>query len=625
MHERARDLALRATGRVVTTHPKTTIALSITLAAVCIVLTAQRLEFRSDRSDLVSERLDWNRRYADYKACFPRWNDLIVCIEGDPDDSRIDEMARGLAAHLRDRPSIDTAEAGFDASDASPLLFRIDRDAEFTAHLARIDGARRLAACEDPNQALAVATAGMPPSAGDPGDDPIGRLEQLLQPFLAVFIDEAPSFAWMTADAGTGWQPFRSNSGRIRFIQIRLRDDVGGSIDSLGERLTELRATVGDVVADSGIDDLHWGVTGIPAIEADETAQSIRDSTLASIVAFALITVLMIIVFRGVTVPLLAAGSLVIAMAWSFGWLLASVGHLQLLSVVFTVILLGLGIDFALHLVARLELVQDEHDTLPDAMARVFGGIGPGLVTGAVTTAAAFGVVALTDFKGMAEMGIIAAGGVLLCLAAMCTVFPAAIALTGRWKRIIRHRPGGEAAHFAWGRLDWVDPHPVAILVVAAAAVAGLGAAALGVRYDPNVLNLHAPGVESVRWEQRVVADSAVSVWAALARTDPPLAPELVARLRALPTVSEVGGMGSLFPPTLATRRDVIADRRAQPPTVPAAAAGPDALLGQLVAVRVGLARRLDEMTDVDRARAEVLLARLERTVTCSWLGSSGR
>ena len=77
-------------------------------------------------------------------------------------------------------------------------------------------------------------------------------------------------------------------------------------------------------------------------------------------------------------IVMLAALALLVGIAWSFGWLVLTVGHLQLLSVVFSVILLGLGIDFALHLVARLELVQDEHADLPSAIARVFRGIGPG-------------------------------------------------------------------------------------------------------------------------------------------------------------------------------------------------------------------------------------------------------
>ena len=61
--------------------------------------------------------------------------------------------------------------------------------------------------------------------------------------------------------------------------------------------------------------------------------------------------------------------------------------------------LLGLGIDFALLFVSRLELIQDEHKDLASATARVYQRMGPAMVTGAVTTAAAFASIALTDFK----------------------------------------------------------------------------------------------------------------------------------------------------------------------------------------------------------------------------------
>ena len=71
------------------------------------------------------------------------------------------------------------------------------------------------------------------------------------------------------------------------------------------------------------------------AIEADETAQSIRDSTVASVLAFFLITVMMLLVFRGYIVPLLAAGSLLVGitmaktLAWSVGLPLVPVNHLE--------------------------------------------------------------------------------------------------------------------------------------------------------------------------------------------------------------------------------------------------------------------------------------------------------
>ena len=65
------------------------------------VLTVERLEFRADRSNLVNPDLEWNKRYADYKADYPRWNDVIICLQGPPEDRRIDELARHLAQELR--------------------------------------------------------------------------------------------------------------------------------------------------------------------------------------------------------------------------------------------------------------------------------------------------------------------------------------------------------------------------------------------------------------------------------------------------------------------------------------------------------------------------------------------
>ena len=94
-----------------------------------------------------------------------------------------------------------------------------------------------------------------------------------------------------------------------------------------------------------------------------------------------------------------------------------------------------------LHLLARLRVVHIEYDALPDAMARCFRDAGPGLITGAATAALAFAATALTDFKGVAEMGVIAGGGVMLLLIAMLCVFPAALAIGGRWRpRIERVR-----------------------------------------------------------------------------------------------------------------------------------------------------------------------------------------
>ena len=90
MHERARDALLGWWGRTVAARPAVSAGICLLLAAACVVLTAQKLEFQADRSDLIDRDLPWNRLYTAYKAHFARWDDLIVCLEGRSDDTRAD-------------------------------------------------------------------------------------------------------------------------------------------------------------------------------------------------------------------------------------------------------------------------------------------------------------------------------------------------------------------------------------------------------------------------------------------------------------------------------------------------------------------------------------------------------
>ena len=605
MHEPIRDAILGAWGRSVAQYPRITLGICLLLAFGSIALTLVRIEFHADRSELIDADLSWNRSYAQFKESFPRWDDVLVCVEGDAGDPRVDDAVRRLAETLVESPRVVAADAGFDTAEAGPRFFLAAPSREFAEALEELAQARRLAKAENVNAALATALSGL--NDETPPPDALDRLEQFLDPYLDALEGNEPSFSFLTESR---WQPLVSETGtgRLRFVRVQFAETNSG-IDQTSENLAWLREQVDRL---EGPLDLSWGVTGIPAIEADETAQSIRDASLASVVAMVLITLLMLLVFRGVRVPLLAAGSLLVGMAWSFGWLIIAVGHLQLLSVIFSVILLGLGVDFALHLVARLELVQDEHDDLPSATARVFRGIGPGMVTGALTTAAAFASTALTDFKGMAEMGIIAAGGIVLCMVAMLSAFPAGLALIGDWKRIIRRRRGGESAQFAHGWLDGVEDHPLRVLILCSVVVICFVVGAPRLRYDANVLNLQPPGIESVVWEKRLAEEDERSVWAALLLVTPTEAEQMIDRLRALDVVADVGGMGILLPKDRAERQRRVAELRQAPVETVTAAPGLDDMVVQLATIRAGLGTRSVSQPPAVQAR----LAKVVRRIT---------
>ncbi|MEC9373181.1 MAG: MMPL family transporter, partial [Planctomycetota bacterium] len=368
--------------------------------------------------------------------------------------------------------------------------------------------------------------------------------------------------AALLGDAGDETTRFTTGSGQLALVFVSMngaRED-SESVDPQGEAIEALRTHVREVRESSAeFASIEAGVTGVPVMESDEARQSMEDASMATMLALGVISVLMMLVYRGVVVPILAVLSLLLGMAWSFGWVTLAVGHLQLLSVVFAVMLLGLGIDIAIHLIARLELVHPDHDHMPQAVAQAFRGVGAGVVTGALTTAAAFGATALTDFSGMAEMGLIAAGGIALCTISVMTCFPAMLEALPHPERMLRSREGGEARPYMRGLLNGLNRRPWVFVGV------WVGVLALGVwgasqvRYNPDLLSLMPADAESVVWEKRLEESDARSVWhAVVVAENEDEARELTRSLRAQSLVAQVGAAGMLFPADVAEKQAIL-------------------------------------------------------------------
>jgi predicted RND superfamily exporter protein len=483
--------------RLVTTHPRATVAIAITLAAVALAITASRLTFQTSRSDLIDPGLAWQQRYAAFQDAFPTWDDLIVVI--DSEHGAAAQFADALAARLATNPTVGRVNNGFATAESPPGLILSRSTAEI--------------------QALVDASG---------------------QPLLE--------------EGASDWQHLRTASGRLLLLQ------VAGRNETTDERLlTAVRSAMTELRASPQFASIEAGVTGVPAMEMDESRQSIIDSTRASILALILISVVSWRVYRGWVVPMLAVAALLIGVAWSFGFLTLAIGHLQLLSVVFAVILLGLGIDTAIHLIARLELIHPDHDHLQPAVEQVFRGIGPGVLTGALTTAAAFLATAFTEFKGVAEMGIIASGGVILCTLAVMSIFPAFLELIPRPEQRLRSRSGGAARPYMRGRLAVLTRHARTTVTVSGLLFGILGVAALGIRYDPDLLRLQPPELESVHWEHRLLQDDARSFWhAVIVAPDLATARSLCAALERLETVDHVGGAGLVCPTNVYAKRALL-------------------------------------------------------------------
>ena len=183
---------------------------------------------------------------------------------------------------------------------------------------------------------------------------------------------------------------------------------------------------------------LNVGLIGEPVLDYDEMKQSQKDITLASIVSLVLCALIFIYGYNETGRPIKATICLVIGLAYTLAFTTLTIGHLNILTVTFVPMLIGLAIDFGVHLITRYEEELRHGKTAEAAMTKAMVFTGQGIFTGALTTAGAFLAMAFTHFSGIQEMGIICGGGLLLCLVPMMTLLPALL-LRGR-QNVIDHQ-----------------------------------------------------------------------------------------------------------------------------------------------------------------------------------------
>jgi predicted RND superfamily exporter protein len=292
---------------------------------------------------------------------------------------------------------------------------------------------------------------------------------------------------------------FSSFGGDLLFIFVQ-PDDPRSRADTLAPFVKAVAAAVGD----AGLDlptGVRVGFTGLPQYALDDRDVIQRDISRLSLVALGGVLLLFLLAFGSFRRPILAVVAVLAAVTWTLGLTSVHPGHLTLLSAFFASILLGLGIDFGIHLVDRVEEELARGARLEAAILAAVGGLARSFATSALTTASVFFAMQLSGFKGFAELGFISGLGVLLCLVAMLTVLPALLVVADgapAAARRVRSRRIGRVILGLQSR--WL---------AALLAVACLVALASGLpSFDSDYLNLQPADSEAVRLERRMVEES---------------------------------------------------------------------------------------------------------------------
>lgn len=549
--------------RVCLAQPWLVCFVAIVTAAGAAAWTAGNLGYKVSRVDLLDPDSDYNKLWIDYIHEFGEDDDAVIVVEG---ESR-EEVIATLGALSR---AVDEQKDLFRSVLHEVDLSRIrSKGLHYLtpSDLTSLDGfIEQTQPIIDGGWAqLRVGTmvaglAGQLVAGGaheiPDGEPPTAALERFSESLLAA-LESPAAMPGRGAEYTSPWpnmpeslstlrdlssEHLLAKEGKLGFVLLRLAKQEGGFAGA-SKATDELRRTI------ARVGERHPGVTigltGLPVMEDDEMRTSQESMIYASALSLVAVIVIIVTGFGGLRHALMANGVLVIGMAWAFGWATASVGHLNILSVTFAVTMIGVGIDYGTYYIGRYLESRRRGLACDEALLATSGAVGPGILTGAITTSVAFFAAALTSFVGVAELGLIAGGGILMCCAAELLVLPAVVAIVDR--SILGKRIPEPVPVHAW--LAPIMRHPRFVTLAAVACSLALAGGLHELDYDHNLLNLQADGLESVEVEKRLLAECDQSVWYALSIADSrEQLLERKERLMALPSVDRVDEIASLLP-----------------------------------------------------------------------------
>jgi len=289
---------------------------------------------------------------------------------------------------------------------------------------------------------------------------------------------------------------------------------------------TELtQAVVDDLLKE--YPDVEAGLCGSIPKEHDEQVYSEQSLGVTTLIAFIAILILLMVSFRMWVAPVLAIVNLLVGVIWALGAAKIVVGDLNLLTSTMSVIILGLGIDFSIHIFSVFTELRAAGDPIDAAMEKTFLKSGKGIVTGAVTTACAFFALVISSSRGMREMGLVMGTGLLAILLATLLCLPFMLVFRERWrewrgkkKKVVKPFVSRDISFRFLGRAaDWLSRKYAFTLFISLAISGFLIWQAVSIRWDYDYRNME-PKVPSILLLDEIMEKFDLSMDYALVLTD---------------------------------------------------------------------------------------------------------
>ena len=525
--------------RLVLRYRKLTIAIVLFMGAACWLYAGQNLGINTDTTDMISPDLAWRQDYIAYRRQFEvRDRNILIVVDADIPEYA-DEIAAAVVYGLQQSPtlyrSVFLAGSGEFFERYGLMYLSV---AELEALADRLAAAQpllgQLRQRYDGVQFIRIIG-----ELAERGDQSVeaGRLYSEVAAALDAAVDVRPyTLSWQSLLQGDSVATTR------RFVLLQPLLDFSRARPAT-EAMEGIRTLIDELMV-TAPEGVRIRVTGTIAMEHEELSSVIRGAGFAGLAALMMVALVLYVVLRSVVVLAISIMTLVVGLAGTAAFAAATVGHLNLLSVAFAVLYIGLGVDFILHICLRLKELRTSGRPLDAAIVDTVAGVGSSLVICTVTTAAGFYAFIPTPFSGVSELGLISGTGMFISLLVSVTLLPALLAQ-------FLPDTGFELAR-PWRGVRFLDPvarRPR--VVVGLALVVALGAAILLPRasFDRNPVNLRDPNSESVLTLKDLTADGeALPLHMVALAPDSTVASQWIAALEVLPAVSNASSLDTMVP-----------------------------------------------------------------------------
>ncbi len=541
-------------------RPVLTLVLATILTCLGAAYTYQNIAINTDTDQLISAKLPWRQRDIAYDAAFPQQaSTLLVVVDGaTPEiaESAAGALASALAktqGHFQEVVELGAPEffkreglLFLGEDELQRLSDQLIRAQPFLGALATDPTLRGLAG------ALRFIPEGERREAVRLEDfaNPLARLSETIDTLLA---GRAAAFSWSELMTGS---PAQARELR-RFIRVKPILDFDAlqpgatASEAIRKTVTELALT-----AENGV---TVRLTGPVAI-ADEEFGSLADgAVLNSVLTVVAVLVILWLALRSGKLMFAVVTSLFAGLAMTSALGLAMVGALNLISVAFAVLFVGIGVDFGIQFAVRYRRERHLNNDLDAALETTAAATAKPLLLAAAATAAGFYAFLPTEYIGVSELGLIAGTGMIVAYLTSVTLLPALLTVL---------KPPPEPAPVGFQSLAPVDRfmgrHRKPILALAALIVAAGAPLFKDLHFDFDPLSLRNASAESISTLKDLMKDAATTP-----NVVNVLAPSLEAagslarRLDKLPEVAETMTLASFVPEDQDAKLAILADAHA--------------------------------------------------------------